>query len=189
MPSVFVLLSWMFVGAGVTGPFSGVSLDNLLDAPLLQERAIAGGDAAELAELAVGTEREKRDGQTVLVTRKGFEITLDAHLLPGPHAVVVEAAGINGSTDSYYVELNGKRLERVLTIPIDVPEKRKLSFHIAKEDDYTVRLVLRESPGSFLRSARLVALTIDTDKPAMRAKLRKEHPRLLLTSETIDSRL
>jgi len=176
------MLAVALAGALVVGPFSGVSLKNLTDTPMLTNGVLLRLEGEKLVAAGRGMKLEERDGQQVVVAQKGFEVSLTRDLPPGRYGIEVEANAPDGSTDSFWLRLDGKRFGPPFSLPVRVFGKRSSSVQIVEAGKHTLGIVLREAPGVALRSVSWFRMTVETPQPPLRKELAHQHPRLFFTA-------
>ncbi|MCD6360775.1 MAG: DUF4962 domain-containing protein [Armatimonadetes bacterium] len=174
-------------GALVAGLFSGVDIEHIMDTPALVQDAIIQAVGADLLKYGEGMKVGEQDGQEVVVTEEGFSLEYSGKLSPGLWTVTVEALAPSRSTDSYWVQLDGEQLKRPLLVPLDTVRSASAGFRIEEGGEHTVRLVLREAPGSVIRSWEIARPTIEVSKPPLREELEGVHPRLFITAKDLDT--
>jgi hypothetical protein len=175
--------SHILLGAAVVGPFSGVDLDRLRDTPMLIEQVVFAAQAGELAKLGTGTKTETRDGEQVIVTQDGFAVEFEAELTAGTYRLSVQANAPGNGADSYWAVVDGEQVSAPLTLPINTMAERSLGIPVRETGRHQVRLMLREAPGSALKSVRLSRVTNSIPRPPMRPELAGKHPRIFFTAD------
>jgi len=162
------------------GAYSGVSVDNLLDTPILKSQPVVElqGEALQQASKAL-TRADDR-----FQAGDGFELALPAHLQPGRYVLVVECEATSVGNDSFWVEVDGERDTRPMTLPRDRIGEARAGVVIEQAGPHTIRLVLREGSGVYLERVALTQVTVDGGRPAMVAE-RAAHPRMLFTAADI----
>ncbi len=175
----------LIAGVVAAGVFSGVSLENLRDTPRLKCEAIARFDRARLLQQARGVVPCPDDQDAVLIKSKNFRLEFAARLAPDTYSLAVEARAPNGSTDSFWVELDGKRQRRPFTLPIGRMRTAAFSLRIAGPGEHRVRVVLREAPGAKLRSVTLGKFRYSPPREPMLPQRAARHPRLFFTPDSL----
>jgi hypothetical protein len=181
------MLAPIFAGALAIGPFSGVSLDTLTDTPMLVQEVLFQVAGEQLLGHGEGMALEERDGQQVVVTQQGFSVEIARELQAGRYGVQVEATAPDKGTDSYWLVVDGKQGDQPLQVPVNAMGKRSSAATVENDGRHTLRLVLREKPGSVLRSVALFRLATKLPAPPMRQELVGKHPRLFFTAADVES--
>ena len=170
----------------IVGTFSGVDLNHLMDTPILGGEPVFEYAGEALAEHGEGFTLEQRAGESVIVTTdRDFHLTFERELEAGSYAFVVEASAPNNGSDSYWIVVDGEQVATPITPPIDAMGERAGGFSIEETGEHTVGIVLREAPGSVIRSIRLRRNTIDPPREPMLPELVDQHPRMLFTADDI----
>ncbi len=170
----------------VVGTFSGVDIEHLMDTPILGSAPVFEYVGEEMAEHGEGFTVEERDGQTViLTTERDFHLTFERELEPGSYTLMVEASAPNRGTDSYWLEIDGERNSAPITPPVDAMGQRGAGFSIEEAGQHTLSIVLREAPGSVIRSILVRRNTIEPPREPMLPELADQHPRMLFTAGDI----
>jgi hypothetical protein len=180
------MLAYLVASALITAPFSGVTVDNLLDRPMMVSESVLELSAAEVSERASATLTEL-DGRPVAETQQDFELNMELELPAGRCLITVEAQATSVSNDSYWVSINGERLESPILPPIGIMAPRSTTVDIPEAGRHTLTLSLRESPGSFISSVSVATVKTDIPHPPMRAELLQSRPRLLFTAADIEA--
>lgn len=170
----------------VVGTFSGVDIEHLLDTPILGGEPLLEYVAEDLAEHGEGFEIQQRDGQTVLLTtERTFNLTFQRELEAGSYALIVEASAPNNGSDSYWIVVDGEQVSPPVTPPVGAMGERAGGFRIDETGLHTFGVILREAPGSAIRSVRLRRNTVEPLREPMLPELAGQHPRMLFTADDI----
>lgn len=108
MNTAWYTIPLALAGAAIVGPYSGVSVENITDTPMIGQEALLQFTGSELLTHGTGMKLDEHDGEPVVVTQKGFSLSFEAELQSGMHIVVVEAMGTTRGNDSYYLAVNGR---------------------------------------------------------------------------------
>ncbi len=174
------------LAALVVGPFSGVDIEHLMDTPILGGEPIFEYVGEEIAEHGEGLSVEEHDGESViLTTERDFHLTFERELEPGSYALVVEASAPNRGSDSYWLVVDGEQAPAPITPPVNAMGERGAGFGIDEAGEHTVGIVLREAPGSVIRSIRLRRNVVEPPREPMLPELADQHPRMLFTADDI----
>ena len=172
----------------VAGPFSGVDYEHIDETPILGTEAVLEMAAEELIARGQGMELVEQDGAKVaLVTDAAFHIALQTELEAGDYGLAVAAQGRDRGSDSFWLEVDGERLDASLGLPLRAIGERSVGFRIAEGGAHTLRLVLREAPGPRIRSLRLRRHVIHAPREPMTSDLAGQHPRMFFTADDIDA--
>ncbi|HIE50917.1 MAG TPA: hypothetical protein EYP85_04085, partial [Armatimonadetes bacterium] len=144
MMTYWALWPLLMAGEPVVGPYSGVSLDNLLDTPILVRQDLVVVTGEDLVKHGEGMKLQERGGETVAVTEEGFFLALEVELDTGKYLVTVEAMGTHSGNDSFWLEVDGERMGEPLVIPINTLGKRTTTVMIRERGRHSLRLILRE---------------------------------------------
>lgn len=175
----------MMALALVLGVFSGVDYEHLLDTPILGSEVIAQAAGEELLALGEGMELTERDGEHLALTTNGFFLEFALDLQPGQYSFSVEANAPGGGSDSYWLVIDGQQQSQPITPPQGAMAERTAGFAIDQAGAHTVRLILREGPGSVIRSVRLRRNVLSIPREPMLPELAGQHPRLYFTAADI----
>lgn len=176
------MLAAVLAGTLVVGPFSGVSLRNLTDTPRLTRNVLRSVSGKELLAVGRGMAVVERDGRRVVVTQQGFRASLTRELTPGRYGIEVEANAPDDGTDSFWLQLDGKRVGPPFSLPVGVFGTRSTAVKVEKSGRHTLGIVLREAPGVVLRKLTWFRLEVKAPRPPLRKELAGRHPRLLFTT-------
>lgn len=171
----------------VLGVFSGVDYQHLLDTPILGSEVVAQAAGEELLALGEGMERTERDGEQVALTTSGFFLEFVLDLQPGQYSLSVEASAPTSGSDSYWLVVDGQQSTQPIVPPIGPIAERSGGFTIDQAGAHTVRLILREGPGSIIRSVRLRRIVLNIPQEPMLPELAGRHPRLYFTAADIST--
>ncbi len=171
----------ILAAAVAAAPFSGVTLDNLLDEPIRSEQVLFEAAGAQLLELGAGMAAGPRG----VVTAADFRLDLTRDLPAGLVQLKVTAVAPSRGTDSLWVEVDGQRQATALPLPVETPGERLAVVTIAAAGRHTIGLRLREGAGSELLAVALARVTITVPRPPLRAELQGQHPRLLFGPDDV----
>ncbi len=172
----------------VMGPFSGVDYEHLLDTPILGSEAVIEVVGEDLPEHGAGMELDERDGETVvLTTDDDFYLEFVIELEPGTYSLAVEASAPGRGSDSYWLVIDGEQQAQPIVPPVGPIAERSGGFAIAEAGRHSVRLILREAPGSVIRGVRVRRNTLTIAQEPMVAELAAQHPRLFFTADDIEA--
>ncbi|MBT3379608.1 MAG: DUF4962 domain-containing protein [Lentisphaerae bacterium] len=174
------------LAAAAIGPYSGASVDNLLDTPNLELQSLWTARAEGLARLSTGAQVVEIDGQTALQTGDGFRLVVSIAAASGHCRLDVVCTAPNRGTDSFFVDLNGERLPQLLVPPVGRIGMTSITVPMPAEGKADIVLSLREGPGSRILSASLSRIAPSTVLPPMLASLRSQRPRLLLNRACLE---
>ena len=170
-----------------TGHFSGVSLSNLTDTPVLIQDSIFEASAEELPALGEGMKLEERDGKQMAHTQEGFFMEFEVVLPAGEYSFSIQAIAPNRSSDSYWVQVDGEQVERPLALPVGAVSERSIMLRLREPGKHKIRMELREAPGSAIGRIGLYRTSVNVVNPPMRQELRDRHPRIFFTSSDLDA--
>ncbi|MGI5816519.1 MAG: DUF4962 domain-containing protein [Armatimonadota bacterium] len=174
------------LAALVIGTFSGVDITNLMDTPILGGEPVIEYVGEELAEHGEGFTLDEHDGQAaILTTERDFHLTFERELEPGSYSLVVEASAPNRGSDSYWIVVDGEQISQPITPTVDAMTERAGGFRVDEAGRHTFGIVLREAPGSIIRSVRLRRNTVDPPREPMLPEMAAQHPRMLFTADDI----
>ncbi len=177
----------LVAAALVVGAFSGVDIDHLLDTPILGAEPVFEVVGEDLLAYGEGMALDERDGRAVvLTTDKSFYLELTRELVPGRYMLEIEAAAPNRGSDSYWLVTDGEQLSRPITPPVDTMGKRSAGFEIVEGGGHTIRVILRESPGSVIAGLWLRRVVLDVPREPMLPEMAAAHPRMFFTADDID---
>ena len=178
---------WPLIAAATltTGPFSNVTVDNLMDVPMLTDEVIVRVVGEELLSYGAGMQLREQEGAKVVVAQDGFSLMIERDFEPGMYSFTVEAMGTTKGNDSYWLQLDGERVGGPFTIPVSVLAERTAVAAVRKAGKHRLGIVLREGTGSILKSVRLASFATRMPRAAMRQELIDQRPRLLITGEMI----
>lgn len=179
------MLPFFTVLMAVTGPFCGVSVDNILDKPMFVRETIIEMDAAQIAKEAAGATLEEHDGEAVAVTGEGFSITRNLDLPSGRVSVEVEANASGRGADSYWITFDGEQIEEPLRLSVDRMGLSNIVIDVAEAGTHELKVALREAPGSLLKTLAVSVLTTRVPLPPLREELKGMHPRMFITPQDI----
>ena len=165
------------------GPYSGISVDNLLDTPILKSTPLLDLSAGELPLISNGlTPIEGQAG--VYQAGDGFELTMTCELPAGRFVLLVECSAPDAGSDSFWVEVDGERQTRPMSIPRERMADARAGLAIDQQGEHTIKLLLREGPGATLRRVQVVQVKVAPGLPAV-VPARAEHPRMLFSKDDI----
>ncbi|MEN6544688.1 MAG: DUF4962 domain-containing protein [Armatimonadia bacterium] len=165
-----------------TGTFSGVTVDNIMDRPLVGREMVVQAEGRQIGQYATGLTFEEREGQVVGVPGKEFRLTLDPELTAGNYEISFTASAPDQGSDSFWVAIDGKRLNPSLTLPVNRLAAAVAGFCLAQAAKPHIEISLRESPGAVFTSFHLARVRMKPAQPALRPELAGKHPRLLFTA-------
>ncbi|MBT7162830.1 MAG: DUF4962 domain-containing protein, partial [Victivallales bacterium] len=168
-----------------TGPFSGISADNLLDTPSLKMDIIWQADAVALAALSKGARVVEEEDRQILLTEAGFTLTIAQELPEGKYRLEMECSAPNRGTDSFYVAVDGKRMSQIVVLRVGEFGRTAAMLPVQGAGAHAFEVTLREAPGSKIVGASLSRTTVTTARAPILSELRTQHPRLLLTPERL----
>lgn len=181
MLAIWTLLPMVAVAATV-GPFSGVSIDKLMDTPILSRDGIFTAVGEQLTQYTRGLKMEQVEGQSVGTTQQDFAFEVELDLKEAArYRITVEAKADTSGQDSYWLVLDGVQSTSPLTISRAAIAEASQAFEVTAPGKHRVGLILREGPGSVLRSVRVDTLRVKSPQAPLRPELAAKHPRLLLT--------
>ena len=180
-----MMAAMMAALALTTGPYSGVSVENLLDTPSLKQDIIWQADATALAALSKGARVVEEDGRQILLTEKGFTLTIARELPEGKYRLEMECWAPNRGTDSLYVAVDGKRMSQIVVLRVGEFGRTAATLPVQGDGMHKIEVTLREAPGSKITVASLSRTTVTPPNAPILAELRTQHPRLLLTPERL----
>ena len=170
------------------GPFSGVSLDNLTDTPILSRNMVFQASGHQLLAIGDGMRSSQgSDGGEVIVTQEGFFIEFEAQLNAGRYAFAVQASAPDSGSDSYWLLVDGEQIDQSIAPPVGTMGERSLAVRVTETGKHRFRLVLRESPGSVIRQIELYHITNKIPSAPMQKELLDRHPRLFFTADDLES--
>lgn len=170
----------------VTGVFSGVDMERLMETPILGTEPVLEIAGEELADHGEGLRLEQRNGRTVAVTVEGdFYLQFTEYFEPGSYALVVEASAPDRGSDSYWIELNGERMVAPIVPPVGAMAERAGGFRIEEAGEHTVRLTLREKPGSEIAMTRIRRNVVQPPREPMLPEMVAQRPRVFFTAADI----
>jgi hypothetical protein len=170
-----------------TGHFSGVSLSSLTDTPALIQDSIFEASAEELPALGEGMKLEEHDGKQMAHTQEGFFMEFEVGLPVGEYSFSIQAVAPNRSSDSYWVQVDGKQIERPLALTVGAVSERSIMLRLPQPGKHKIRVELREAPGSAIGMIGLYRTSVNVVNPPMRQELRDRHPRIFCTSSDLDA--
>ena len=175
----------LLLAAVVTGPFCGVSTENLLDTPNLRHEQLWRADAAGIGRSAANAEVSTagETGTVQAVARAGFRLVLEPDLPAGTYRLDLTGKAPSRGADSLHVSLNGSRLPAPLGLPVGRSGTGSAGFHLATAGAQRLELTLREGPGCELTEVILSRLAVVAPLAPLRPELATRHPRLLFTAE------
>ena len=151
---------------------------------LAGEQVFAAAGPA-LTALGKGMANAEQEGEKVVLTQDGFFLEF-AHDLPaGRCKLEVRSAAPNNGTDSLWVTVDGKQLDHELNLPVGKLVTRALAVTLASSGKHTFRFTLREKPGCAIASVTLYTTAKKPAVPELRKELTGQHPRLLLTRDSL----
>lgn len=172
----------------MAGPFSGVDYEHIDETPILGAEAVLEMAAEELIAHGQGMKLVERNGEPVaLVTDAAFQIELQADLEAGDYGLAVSAEGRDRGSDSFWIEIDGERLNAPLNLPLGAVGERSAGFRISEAGAHTLRVALREAPGPRIRSLRVRRHVIHASREPMMPDLAGQHPRMFFTADDIDA--
>ncbi|MFP3903262.1 MAG: DUF4962 domain-containing protein [Armatimonadota bacterium] len=171
--------------AMIIGTYSGVGIDNIMDTPIIQEVVFYEADAQKLVEVASGAEFIEEDGQQFARTLEGFELLVETELPASSVQIEVECRAPDRGSDSYFVDLDGERSEQIITPPVGSMGTARAGLQVARAGTHTIKLTLRERPGSVIGNLRVVTKDVQPPAPPMREELTGQHPRIYFTEDDI----
>lgn len=170
----------------VIGPFSGVSIENLTDTPNLEAETVLTVSARDLVNLGQGMSAGEDGGEPVaVVTGDEFSLVLRPVLEPGDYGLVAEGRGPEGGSGSFWVGVDGDRLDVPLLVSTGGGRPHATGFHLDRGGDHDIRLALRGSGGSRVRSLQFRRMTVRVPREPMVQDLAGQHPRLFFGSEDL----
>jgi hypothetical protein len=177
----------LLLAAIVTGPFSGVSTENLLDTPNVRYEQVWRADAAEIGRTAANAEvTTTAAGAVQTSAREGFSLGWERDLPAGAYRLELAGVAPSRASDSFHVSVNGTRLRAPLAMPVGTPGTGSATFPILSAGAQRLELTLREGPGCVLTEVTLSRLSVATPTAPVRPELAARHPRLLLTPAGLD---
>ncbi|MDH7570872.1 MAG: hypothetical protein QHJ73_14935, partial [Armatimonadota bacterium] len=162
------MTSYLLLGVLATGPYSGVSVDTLMDTPILERREIAALPAAEFARRARGARLEGEGEEAAAVLGEGFSLEWEVDLPAREALLQLSGSAPSLGSDSLWVALDGQRVPTPLTFSRGAFSQRTLSLEVPVAGRHVIGLSLREGPGARVRSLSLVQLSVKSPLPPMR---------------------
>lgn len=156
---------------------------------LIREEELYSAAGEALNEVASGRfDLVRREPGTVVRTLgTDFALTLDRDLMPGIYRLSVLCMAPTTSTDSFWLEVNGKRQAQAIVLPKDEYTEVHRGFRLDASGKTSIRLVLRERPGVSVARLKLTHLTVHFDAASViRPALTGERPRLFVTRWDIE---
>ncbi len=170
------------LAATMFGSFSGVDTDHLLDTPHLVRTSLAALTAKQFAEQAQGVVYDA-ESKLARITAKDFALVFEREMAAGGYQLSIECLAPNGSTDSFWVEVDGRRQVRPFTLPKDKMSAAQYGFILRESGKHRVRLVLRESPGCQVKRLSLDTTTYVPPQDPMTRERAAAHPRIFMTPQ------
>lgn len=184
--SVLILSSLVGLSAApVVGPFSGVSVANINDVPLLAAEKIFGVQGHALATMGQGMAKAEQGGEPTVVTKDGFALEITRELSPGRCQLQVRCVAPNNGSDSLWVSVDGNQLKHPLTVSTGKLTNSSITIPVDVKGRHTIRLTLREKPGCAIASVGLYGVVQKQTPPELRKELVGQHPRLLFTKDQL----
>ncbi|MFC1718461.1 DUF4962 domain-containing protein [Candidatus Poribacteria bacterium] len=178
----------MLESVSSTGPFSGVSLNDLTDTPMLSRSMVFQASGHQLLAIGGGMKSSQgHDGEQVAITQEGFFIEFEAQLNAGRYAFAVQANAPDGGSDSYWLLVDGEQIDQSIAPPVGTMGKRSVAVRVTETGKHRFRLVLRESPGSVIRQVELYHTTNKMPSAPMQKELLDKHPRIFFTADDLES--
>ena len=169
------------------GPFSGVTLNNITDTPVLVHNTVFKASAEQIANLGQGMEVIEQAGERVILTKEGFFIEFDVEVEAGIYSFASEASAPDSGTDSYWIILDNEESRKQLTPPVGNMGERSVAVNIDKTGKHKIRMILREAPGSVIKQISLYQPSVSISLPPMRGELKEIHPRMFFTNSDLDT--
>ena len=169
----------------IAGPSGALSLmPDPSESRIIRKDAVFTASGEGLAAVAsggydlVGSDA----GKALLSTGQDFALSLDHDLEAGLYLLTILCSAPTTSTDSFWLEIDGQRIDAPIVLPRNAFGEAKSGFRLERTARTSVRLVLRERPGVVVAGLDLVHMTVEVDPDSViRPDLAKAHPRLFIT--------
>ncbi|MFO7945789.1 MAG: DUF4962 domain-containing protein [Armatimonadota bacterium] len=171
--------------AMIIGTYSGIGIDTLMDTPTIERVVFYEADVEKLADVASGVEVIEEDGTRLVQTLDGFELVFHVDLPASDVQIEMECRAPDRGSDSYFIDIDGERMEQIITPSTTTLSPATAGFHIPEAGEHEIRLTLRERPGSVIKNLRMVKKDVTPLAPPMREELIGQHPRIYFTEDDI----
>jgi hypothetical protein len=159
-----------------------VTIDTLMETPILQFEPIVEASGAELHQLGSGLAQAELDGQpAVRWEAEDAAVTIKQQLNRGKWKVRVRCAAPDGGTDSFWVVLDGEQQSTPFQVPRGQPAWSEFLVPIREPGEHEVKLILRESPGMLMTDLQFGRTKVIPGEPPVREEMASQRPRLYLT--------
>lgn len=176
------------------GSYSLVSLDNILDTPLITDEVFFEKSGEEI--LTVATHARFDAASHTLITEDNFAMDFVVLLQPDRYVLEIEAKSDQGK-NSYWATVDGNNIGHAawgFVLSTTNFEKTQEPFSVTTSGAHQFHITLRGTAGSQIKKISVYKQSIDTTKvpsPLRQEKLEQimqmPHPRLFLTPEKIQS--
>lgn len=174
------------------GPYSLVTLDNLLDVEIIAEEIFFEKSAEQLAGMSTGATYVA--ASQTLTTASGFTLSFAANLEPGRYVLGIEALCPAGA-NSFWASVDGNNIGHTqwgFVLPVASFERTQEPFSVKVSGSHQFQISLRGAAGSQIRKISVYRQEINASlvpPPLSAAKeqqiLTQSHPRIFLTSQRI----
>ena len=165
---------------------AAVTLDTLMETPILRLEAIASAEGEAIADLGSGLVADELDGKpAVRWETKDASVTVRREMKAGNWKVRVFCVAPNGGTDSFWLVLDGEQQTTPFRTSTTTARWAEFGFRVDEQGEHEVKLILREGPGMLTSVFELGRTTIVSEQPPIREDVVEQRPRLYLTPEMI----
>ncbi|HJN15570.1 MAG TPA: DUF4962 domain-containing protein, partial [Armatimonadota bacterium] len=172
------------VALAAAGGAATVTLDTLLETPILKMEPVFSAKGAELIEFGTGMVADEIDGEACVTwNAEDASLTISADMQPGNWKVRALCWAPNGSTDSFFFALDGQEKPEIYRTPKEILKWADHGFRIDEAGEHEVTLTLREGPGMKVVELEVARLSVQPDHEPMLEEFAEAHPRLYLTPE------
>jgi hypothetical protein len=165
---------------------AAVTIDTLMDTPIIHFEPLVSAEGAAIAELGNGLVADELDGKpAVRWDAKEASVAIRREMRSGKWQLRAFCLAPNGGTDSLWVSVDGEQQNAPMTLPVTVAKWAEFGFTVPARGEHEVKLTLRESPGATMTALQLGRVSIVPEQPPIRPEVAQQRPRLYLTPEAV----
>lgn len=165
---------------------AAVTIDTLMDTPIVRLEPAAKAEGEALAALGSGLVVAELDGKPgARWEAEDAAVTMRQTMRAGKWRLRVFCIAPNGGTDSFWVSLDGEQQSAPMSLPTTVAKWAEFGFTIGTTGEHEVKLTLREDPGATMGALELGRVSTVPDEPPIRPEFAQQRPRLYLTPEMV----